>query len=118
MEPNQQDPARTSTPEGMNTLMECTNSMVRKGYVENFCVKNKKLYAPTGEQSFVASDVDIVNFFRFEGESNPADMSILYVIETSNGLKGTLTDAYGTYADASVNDFIKEVDNINKKTSR
>lgn len=118
MEPNNKDPQRTSTLEGMNTLMECSNSMIRKGYTENFTVKNKKLYAPTGEQSFVANDVNIVNFFRFEGASNPDDMAILYVIETSSGVKGTLTDAYGTYSDAGVNDFIKEVESIKKQTSK
>ncbi len=118
MEPNQQDHLRTSTLAGMNTLVECSNSMIRKGYTENFSVKNKKLFAPTGEQSFKPDEVNIVNFFRFEGASNPDDMAILYVIETTGGMKGTLTDAYGTYSDAGVNDFIKEVESIKKQTTK
>jgi len=118
MENKPVDNLRTSTPAGMNTLMEISNSMVRKGYTENFSVKKKKLFAPSNEQSFGPDEIKIVNFFRFEGPSSPDDMAILYVIETNSGLLGTLTDAYGTYSDTGVNDFIKEVEDITKKTKK
>ncbi len=114
MENKQTDDLRTANPAGMNTLMEITNSMVKKGYIENFSVKNKKLFAPSKEQSFAPNEIEIVNFFRFEGQSNPDDNAILYVIETNNNLKGTLTDAYGIYADVAINDYIREVEDISK----
>ena len=41
-----------------------------------------------------------MDFYRFEGESNPDDMSILYAIEANDGISGTISSAYGTYADA------------------
>jgi hypothetical protein len=41
-------------------------------------------------------------------------MSILYAIETSDGTKGTLVDAYGLYADEQTGSFMKEVE-IHKK---
>jgi hypothetical protein len=53
---------------------------------------------------------------RFEGASDPADNTILYVIETNDGIKGTLVDAYGSYADPKVTTFMEEVAEINKKT--
>ena len=56
-----------------------------------------------------------MNFFRFEGESDPDDNAILYVIETNDGTKGTLIDAYGVYNDAKVTQFMKEVESIHKK---
>ena len=43
-------------------------------------------------------------------------MSILYEIETFDGCKGTLIDAYGTYSDERVANFIKDVGDINKRT--
>ena len=58
----------------------------------------------------------MVNFFRFEGTSSPEDNAILYVIETSDGEKGTLVDAYGMYSDPYVDRFIKNVEDVNKKT--
>jgi hypothetical protein len=118
MENKKGDQIRDSNLTGMSTLIECINSMIRKGYTENFTVKNKKLFASSGAQSFSPEEINIVNFFRFEGASNPDDMAILYVIETENGLKGTLTDAYGTYSDAGVNDFVKAVESITKQTNK
>jgi hypothetical protein len=59
----------------------------------------------------------VVNYFRFEGPSNPDDMSILYAIEANDGVKGTLVDAYGTYASPEVNQFILEVERIAKKVT-
>ena len=58
----------------------------------------------------------IVNFYRFEGNSNPDDMSVMYAIETSDGLKGTLTDAYGLYSDDDTGEFLKEVESHKKTT--
>ena len=57
-------------------------------------------------------------FFRFEGDSDPADNSILYVVETNDGTKGTLIDAYGPYADPKVSKFMQQVDDIQKKTEK
>ncbi|WP_315824238.1 hypothetical protein [Paraflavitalea speifideaquila] len=37
----------------------------------------------------------IIRTFRFEGESNPDDSSILYVIEANDGLIGYSLDSYG-----------------------
>jgi hypothetical protein len=45
-------------------------------------------------------------------------MSILYVIETSDGRKGTLIDAYGLYADDNIGEFMKEVEDIQKKVTK
>jgi hypothetical protein len=40
----------------------------------------------------------VVRYYRFEGMTDPADNTVLYVIETSSGEKGLLVDAYGVYA--------------------
>lgn len=69
----------------------------------------KKLYAP--------EDVHIQNFYRFEGDSNPDDEAILYAIQTTDGIKGTLVDAYGPSADADVNAFILQVHDMHKHTA-
>jgi hypothetical protein len=41
----------------------------------------------------------IREYERFEGISDPDDMLIVYAIETANGTRGTLVDAFGTYSD-------------------
>lgn len=66
-------------------------------------------------QCFPSGAVQVVNFYRFEGDSDPADNTILYIIETSSNVKGTLVDAYGAYADEAVNKFMKAVEGVHKQ---
>ena len=102
----------------MKSLTSCFNRMVSDGYTDDFKVTEQGMESLKTGKVYHAQDVDVVNFFRFEGVSDPDDMAILYVIETSDGTKGTLIDAYGTYSDPNVNTFILEVDKIRKKTEK
>lgn len=99
----------------MNTLTACVNKVVKDGFTDSFKVKNKKLYSCATDKHFTPEEVKVINFYRFEGESDPADSSIMYVIESASGEKGTLIDAYGPYADENVTKFMREVEDINKK---
>jgi hypothetical protein len=102
----------------MKTMTSCVNKVVLDGYTDSFKVTKQGLYSTAKDRVFKPEEVKVINFYRFEGESDPADNSIMYVIETSDGLKGTLVDAYGPYADEGVNKFMKEVEDINKKTTK
>lgn len=102
----------------MKSLSSCLNRLVSDGYTDSYKVTDKGLESLQSNKTYTPVDVSVVNFFRFEGVSDPDDMAILYAIETSDGNKGTLTDAYGTYSDANVNQFMLEVDKINKKTNK
>lgn len=109
---------QNSTTEDMKTLSECFNKLVQTGYEEDFNVNEKGLFSPTSGKTYSPEKVTVINFFRFEGASDPDENSILYAIETSDGIKGTLTDAYGTYADPKVGKFMQQVDSISKKTTK
>ncbi len=99
----------------METLLECLSRVKKEGYTENFMANENGLVALGSKKSYSSPEVTIPDYFRFEGESNPDDNSILYLIETNDGTKGILTDAYGAYADTNVNKFITEVEDISKK---
>lgn len=107
---------KNSTTEEMKTMASCLNKLVKDGYTEDFKAGERGLLSLQHEKIYEPGDIHVVNFFRFEGASDPADNSILYAIETTDGLKGTLVDAYGPYADAKVNTFMEEVAEIEKKT--
>ena len=104
-----------STTEEMKSLSTCLNKLVLDGYKEDFVAGERGLLSLQSERIYEPGQVHVVNFFRFEGASDPADNTILYVIETNDGLKGTLVDAYGSYADSRVTAFMQEVEDINKK---
>jgi hypothetical protein len=89
--------------------------MVNEGYTEDFGISEQGLESLQKHSYYSPNEIEIVNFYRFEGESDPDDNAILYVIETSDGTKGTLIDAYGTYNDARVTRFMQDVEAIQKK---
>lgn len=49
------------------------------------------------------------NIYRFQGESNPSDLSLLYVMEIVNGDKGLLVEGYWVYNSDEVSGLIWEV---------
>ena len=98
----------------MTTLSSCMTSLVKKGYRENFIVKHDRLFAPTTDKGYQAAETTIDDFYRFEGTSDPADNAVLYAIQTQDGVKGILLDAYGTYGDEELNKFIRDVEEIYK----
>jgi hypothetical protein len=102
----------------MQTLSEATNAAAKRGFTEGFKVLGKGLTTETEEKFYSPDEVRIDNFFRFEGYSDPMDNAILYLIETSDNVKGTLIDAYGTYADAKLSKFIHDVEDIQKKIKK
>jgi hypothetical protein len=69
----------------------------------------------TDSKAYTPQDVKIINFYRFEGVSDPGDMTVLYVIETNDGIKGTLADGYGPYASEDVSKFIVKIEEIQKQ---
>jgi hypothetical protein len=111
MEQSQFDDERTE----MNTPSAVINKMMKKGYTEGFRAEKNGLFAPSKEKHYEPAEINVVNFYRFEGDSDPADNAILYVIETTDGLKGTLMDSYGADADRNVTLFMDQVEGIHKK---
>jgi hypothetical protein len=102
----------------MNTLAECMNQLHANGYTQNFSVGDNGLQAADSKKTYQPEEVRIVNFYRFEGYSDPGDSSLLFAIETNDGLKGLLTDAYGVYADGKTSAFIAKVEDMQKDSKR
>lgn len=71
---------------------------------DGFGIGNNKFYQP--------EDLKIIRTYRFEGDSDPSDNSVLYLIEAKDGLIGYSLDAYGAYSDhegEGYDDFIRQV---------
>ncbi|HTF16583.1 MAG TPA: hypothetical protein VK658_00850 [Chryseolinea sp.] len=116
MSTNNTAPQKTDATLKMSTMSEALTHAVKDGFVEDFKFENGAL-TTTGKDDgrYSPGDVKISNFYRFEGDSDPDENSILYLIETNDGKKGTLVDAYGAYSDAKLANFIRAVEGISKK---
>jgi hypothetical protein len=99
----------------MTPMVSVLAQLREEGFTVDFKVtENGKLSTMDDKQQFAPEEVYIVNFYRFEGESYPDDMAILYVLETSSGARGTISDAYGPYSDETVETFMKQVKDMGK----
>lgn len=99
----------------MTEMQKCLDKALEKGYDSSFKANENGLTCLDSGRVYSPEEVTVPNFFRFEGISDPGDMSILYEIETSDGCKGTLIDAYGVYSDSRVGKFMCEVEEMHKK---
>lgn len=102
----------------LKTMTDLLTKLQLDGFTVNFLVNENGLYDTGTEKVYKPDEVRVVDFFRFEGESDPADSAILYAIETNDGVRGVLSDSYGPYADENTNKFIIQVEEIAKKTNR
>ena len=99
----------------IKSLTTCLNRMIADGYAEDFKVTENGLEALQAGKKYRADEVSVINSFRFEGASDPENNAILYILQTKDGLKGTLIDAYGLYNNHHISRFIKQAVAIEKK---
>ena len=92
-----------------STLAGAMHELDRRGFVEHFVLKNGRLLGLDSGKKFGPDEISVAEVYRFEGVSDPDDMSVLYALETRSGLHGTLADAFGVYADPGVGAFMKQV---------
>lgn len=82
-----------------DTLSPATQDLEKRGYSTSYILRPKGIENSANHELLSPSSFVIDKFHRFEGDSNPSDMSIIFAISTDDGDKGILIDAYGTYED-------------------
>jgi hypothetical protein len=95
----------------MTTLSGILEKLRVKRMDNEFIFSNAGFSTNTGK-SYQPEDLIIIKTYRFEGDSNPSDASILYVIEANDGLIGYSIDAYGVYSNhegEGYDDFIRKL---------
>ncbi len=101
-----------STSRSMTPLSMVLERLREKGYGQEFIIAGDNAHLAESGHTYKPSQLTIIKVYRFEGESDPADMSVIYAIRTSDGEKGYILNAYGTYSDRDnpyYDDFIRSV---------
>ena len=93
----------------MRTLSNAIEGLVSRGFTAHFGVVGDRLRAFDSGKTFDAHELVIREFQRFEGVSDPDDMAIVYAIESTDGTRGSLVDAFGAYANPAVSAFLRDV---------
>lgn len=89
-------------------MSQALEGLKKAGYERDFNLLEQAIECSKSKETFEPSEFTIVQTYRFEGFSNPDDNVVLYAIETEDGSKGTLLDAYGTYSQAISPEMIKK----------
>jgi len=92
-----------------STVPEALQGLNARGFTANFEVADDGLRAVDSGKTFPAQQLTIVEHHRFEGASDPDDMSVVYGIEASDETRGVVVDAYGVYADPRLSELLKNV---------
>ncbi|MBL3655463.1 phosphoribosylpyrophosphate synthetase [Fulvivirga sediminis] len=91
----------------LKPMSEVMEDLKNEGYATDFNFRNNELHNDDNGKVFKPAEVTVKEEYRFEGETNPGDSNILYVIETTSGDKGILINAYGADADVDLEEFLK-----------
>ncbi|CAD0007066.1 hypothetical protein [Flavobacterium chungangense] len=97
--------------------LEYIEEYQKKGYCCNFLFKDDSLLETESKYSYKPEEIFIVAHHRYEGMSDPDDMSILYIIETADNKKGTYLLGYGPSADLEAAEFFKDIPEKNYSTN-
>jgi hypothetical protein len=91
------------------TLARALDDLYRRGFTERFQAVEDGLRVLGTRATLRPSTLVIREYHRFEGVSDPDDTAIVYAIEDDHGLRGTLADAYGVYADPATGAVLDDV---------
>ncbi len=90
-----------------DTVSESVNGLKKRGFELDFNLRENCLVCHSGQ--FDVNDFEIVEVYRFEGNSDPSDEAVVYAIESITGMKGVLVNGYGISADAMSSDMAKKL---------
>ncbi|WDF55053.1 phosphoribosylpyrophosphate synthetase [Mucilaginibacter sp. KACC 22063] len=79
------------------TITQAIEELKKQGFTLDLNLKENQFLV--GEQAYPADEFEIVDLYRYEGPSDPADESIVYALASKSGLKGLLVSGYGNSTD-------------------
>lgn len=92
----------------MTTLSQVMEKMSQRGIKREFRMNEAgQMTLENSGRSYQPSDLSILKTYRFEGDSNPDDNVVLYVVKDTDGNMGMIIDSYGADSNYSGEDFDK-----------
>lgn len=80
-----------------DTVTAAVQGLKKRGFTTDFNLDDNCLICH--DDKFNVNDFEIVEVYRFEGDSDPADEAVVYAIESNKGQKGVLVNGYGPSSD-------------------
>jgi hypothetical protein len=84
----------------MDTLSTILEQLKQKHHYKEFTISAMGLVLLSGKL-YKENEIKMTKTYRFEGDSDPAEEAIIYIIEADDGAVGYSIDAYGVYINHS-----------------
>ncbi len=91
------------------TVVEAIEGLRRRGFDANFEFTGDAVLDADRQRRYNAADLTIVEHHRFEGETDPGDMAIVYALVGRDGARGVLVAPFGAYTEAGLGGFLEQV---------
>lgn len=93
-----------------DTITEALADLKTRGYSIDFNLAFDRVICKETGIFLYPKDFEIVENYRFEGDTDPGDENIVYALESKDGnIKGVLLSAYGVYSEEIDADMIKKL---------
>ncbi|MDO9374046.1 MAG: phosphoribosylpyrophosphate synthetase [Ferruginibacter sp.] len=96
--------------ENYDTVVAALAGLKSRGYELDFNLAFDNIICKDNDICLNPNEFEITEVYRFEGQTNPDDEDIVYGIASFDGtIKGSLTSAYGMYADGLSTEMIQKL---------
>jgi hypothetical protein len=89
------------------TVTEAVSGLRQRGYTMDFNLDENCIVCH--EDKFNPEDFEIVEVYRFEGNSDPADEAVVYGIQSNKGHMGVLVNGYGPSSETMSSEMAKKL---------
>jgi hypothetical protein len=90
-----------------DTVTEALRGLKERGYIKDFNLRENCIICD--DEKYHPEDFEIVEVYRFEGNTDPADEAVVYAIESNKGDRGVLVSGYGISADEMTAELAKKL---------
>lgn len=97
------------------TLSACKSNALTEGFKDIFSLTARGLYSLGTSRYYRPEQITLHRQTFIDGNENPAENATVYMIETTDGVRGTLTDPVSLPADPGVTRFFREVESIHQQ---
>ena len=93
----------------LKSMANCLKKMMVAGYTEMFRKNDKGITSLSSCKTYNSDEIKVINSFMFEGPAGSQNRATMYVIETRDGLKGTMVDTDARRSDTDMNAFLRDI---------
>ncbi len=96
--------------QGFDNILQAIQEINKEGFIIEFVTHKNGFINPENNITYLPSNIIAVELIRLYAELSDTDGdSILYLLETDDGLKGWISDSYSIYADTVLAEHINSI---------